>query len=166
MLWSLPMNEGGAVFTGTSESLLLHPSEFIESRKEADAMATSRCSGNRDARQWVVWGGSVAQHEACLRGGRGCVEGMEVYDGRREAFRGAAAGDTGDAGLAIPGKLPLDGALAGWRGRGRYGGFAVSLIRTKRAVYVVCACGLRGSGDGQGRQDWQYCTTARRISCR
>jgi hypothetical protein len=28
------------VFTGTSESLLLHPSEFIESRKEAEAMSS------------------------------------------------------------------------------------------------------------------------------
>ena len=33
-----PSNEGGAVLTGTSGSLLLHPSEFIESRKEAEAM--------------------------------------------------------------------------------------------------------------------------------
>lgn len=33
------MKVGGAVFTGTSESLLAHPSEFIESRNEADAMA-------------------------------------------------------------------------------------------------------------------------------
>jgi hypothetical protein len=33
-----PSNEGGAVLTGASASLLLQPSEFIESRKEAEAM--------------------------------------------------------------------------------------------------------------------------------
>jgi len=32
------MRVGGAVFTGSSASLLLHPKAFMESRKEADAM--------------------------------------------------------------------------------------------------------------------------------
>jgi hypothetical protein len=41
-----PSNEGGAVLTGASTSLLLQPSEFIESRKEAEAIAVdggTRC---------------------------------------------------------------------------------------------------------------------------
>jgi hypothetical protein len=34
-----PSSEGDEVFTGASASLLLHPSEFIESRNEAEAMS-------------------------------------------------------------------------------------------------------------------------------
>jgi hypothetical protein len=44
--WILPMREGDEVFTGTSWSLLLHPSELIESRNELDAMfaaQTAQC---------------------------------------------------------------------------------------------------------------------------
>jgi hypothetical protein len=36
-----PRKEGGVVLTGASASLLLQPSEFIESRKEAEAMSGS-----------------------------------------------------------------------------------------------------------------------------
>lgn len=41
-----PSKEGGAVLMGASASLLLQPSEFIESRKEAEAMlgeVNTRC---------------------------------------------------------------------------------------------------------------------------
>jgi hypothetical protein len=47
MFWSLPKREGDEVFTGTSGSLRLHPSEFRESRNEADAMFTIQTGQSR-----------------------------------------------------------------------------------------------------------------------
>lgn len=41
------------MFTGTSGSLLLHPSEFIESRKDADAMRESSCLVILTQEVWV-----------------------------------------------------------------------------------------------------------------
>jgi hypothetical protein len=56
-----PRNEGGAVLMGASASLLLQPSEFIESRKEAEAMLpVGRGSENT---RWVLAGLAMARGE-------------------------------------------------------------------------------------------------------
>jgi hypothetical protein len=84
---------GGAVFTGTSGSLLLHPREFIESRNEVDAMVCGEAVLDRVAAKPRC--GGPAWKEACF-----AVEHAEMVEragggGGTEAFRGAAAGDAG-----------------------------------------------------------------------
>lgn len=66
---------GDEVFTGTSGSLLLQPSEFIESRNEADAIFAGQTVLNRSeaTRCW-----RLPQRKACFRGRRrGCIEARE-----------------------------------------------------------------------------------------
>lgn len=80
------------MFTGTSASLRLHPSEFKESRNEADAISTvqGRCSNSLSRRR------ATGCSWACTRGGESTFdkEGGCSSAAVGEAFGGAAVGDT------------------------------------------------------------------------